>query len=168
MNKRLRLIYPLWKEAGQDFVASAERYVVGVIGFYDSRARWTRRFYRSTGVVTILTGASLPLLTTLSFTGKSVAVSAAGCLVALTTALRAFYRWDHSWTMQRQTEMEITHEYLAWKAECATVEDPAVRAEKTSALLERVFTLRQIESAEYFRSLSEPTVPAQARNVSRS
>src|SRR4051812_40852666 len=77
--------------------AVAEAYVLRVREFYDARAWWNRRLYRLSGVLVILVGAMLPLLSTLEYSYKDLTVSLAGVVVAMMTSLRAFYRWDQSW-----------------------------------------------------------------------
>jgi hypothetical protein len=41
---------------------AVEAYLARLRAFYNTRASWHRRFYRSTGIVVILIGATLPLL----------------------------------------------------------------------------------------------------------
>jgi hypothetical protein len=60
--------------------------------FYDVRADWHRRCDRLSGILVILTAASLPVLTSLEYPGKSLTISLVGMLVAALTGLRAFYR----------------------------------------------------------------------------
>lgn len=49
--------------------------------------------------------------TTTDFAWQPQAVSAAGVSVAVLTGLHAFYRWDQSWVLLRNTERTITAEY---------------------------------------------------------
>lgn len=142
------------------FPAAAEDYVLRVQRFYDARARWHRRFYRSTGVLLIVVGASMPLLTSLDYPNQSLVLSASGLLVALLTGLRAFYQWDQSWVLLRNTEFAISKAYWEWKGsppETAPDDVPAPeRNEAAVRMLMAVLELREKEAESYFRDLAWP------------
>ncbi|UCM88817.1 DUF4231 domain-containing protein [Streptomyces marincola] len=158
---------PRWRRPPENIAASAEQYVLDVIAFYDRRARWHRRLYRFSGTVIILAGAALPLLTTLDFPGRDGTIAGVGSLVAVTTALRALYRWDVSWVLLRDTEIQLTHTYLAWRTRADRGQDaPAPAPEE---LLERIYRIRRSESSEFFKNLPDPaTGPARAPDRPRS
>lgn len=132
-----------------------------VIDFYDTRAKWHRRFYRLSSAVVILTGASLPVVTTLDFPGKNAAISGAGFLVAVTVALKGLYRWDVSWTLLRETELELTRAYLSWRGAEPGAPGPGSAGSGATdrspdSLLEAVFQIRSRESSEFFKNLPDP------------
>jgi hypothetical protein len=52
----------------------------------------------------LLVGAGLPVLTNLDYPGKATVISLAGMVIAVFTGLHAFYRWDQSWILLRNTE----------------------------------------------------------------
>ncbi|WP_179079667.1 DUF4231 domain-containing protein [Streptomyces rectiverticillatus] len=152
----LRATAPRWRNSEEGFTAAAERYVLDVIDFYDVRAGWHRRLYRLSGAVVILVGAALPVLTALEFPGKSVAISGAGFLVAITTALKGLYRWDVSWILLRETEIELTRVYLAWRAGGLGPERSDGASRSAHSLLDAVFRIRDRESSEFFKNLPDP------------
>lgn len=137
----------------EQFCDQAEAYVLRVRAFYDSRARWHRRFYRASGVLVIVLGGALPLLATASWSGEDVLVSVTGFLVATATALRGFYRWDSSWVLLRATEMAITRRYLRWKAEQGTAAAGDGGRAHAAALLDDLLALRENESKNFFKDL---------------
>lgn len=148
---------PLWQNPPDGSPASIEQYATEVIAFYDVRARWHRRLYRTSAMLIILAGASLPLLTTLDFPGQEGTVAGVGFLVAVTTALRALYRWDTSWVLLRDTEIELTEAYLAWKVGQSDADAPTDPARSARGLLERIMQIRRLESSEFFKSLPDAT-----------
>jgi Protein of unknown function (DUF4231) len=143
-------------------VAMAEEYGLWVRKFYDARANWHRRLYRLSGILVILTGASLPVLTSFEYPGKAMVISVAGLVVAGFTGLRAFYRWDQSWILLRNTEIAVTTAYLEWRANPdnfpATKDDPVTDAHEKAAhmFIGKLGEMRQQEAAMYFKDLSFP------------
>jgi Protein of unknown function (DUF4231) len=145
-----------------DFMETASAHISYVRHVYDLRARWHRRLYRLSGIIIILAGSSLPLLTTLSFPHKSLVISLIGVLVSALTALHGFYRWDRSWILLRVTEFAITelrHEWLG------TVDDKADPSDKVAAdarrqatldMLKKLEEIRRSEASSYFKDLSYP------------
>ena len=99
-----------------DYVNKADTYFLRVRDFYDSRARWHRRFHRLSGVLVIVLGGALPLLAGSDFSGKNVAIAAIGFIVATVTALPRLLPLGFRWVLLRQTEFLLTKRYLAWKA----------------------------------------------------
>ncbi|MGV9311015.1 DUF4231 domain-containing protein [Streptomyces sp. NPDC003691] len=138
-----------------DFATSVEAYVRELIDFYDQRAHRNRRYYRASGVITILSAAALPLLTILDLHYKSIVISAVGCLVAVSTALKEFYRWDTSWVLLRQTETDLTRAYATYAAAKHSTSgrpDP----EAAHKLVGQVLRIREHESQRFFRNLPSP------------
>jgi hypothetical protein len=133
------------------FPAAAEAHVRRVREVYDVRATWHRRFYRFSGIVVIFAGAGLPLLVSVDYSAKDIVVALTGVLVALVTALRAFYRWDQSWILLRKTEMAITHALWEWRGRA-----PGDDREDAVALLARVNDIRKFEAESYFKDLAFP------------
>ncbi|MFJ8979206.1 DUF4231 domain-containing protein [Streptomyces sp. NPDC102282] len=148
---------PRWRTPTDGSPVSIEHYATEVIAFYDVRARWHRRLYRISAMLIILAGAALPLLTTLDFPGQDGTVAGVGFLVAVTTALRALYRWDTSWVLLRDTEIQLTEAYLAWKVDQSVSDDPTDPARSSRDLLERIMRIRRLESSEFFKSLPDAT-----------
>ncbi|MER5214135.1 DUF4231 domain-containing protein [Streptomyces sp. NPDC002838] len=154
VRRRMAFSTPRWHDTGGDFTTATEAYVRRVIDFYDSRARWHRRFYRASGVTAILSAATLPLLTILDLPSKSIVISGVGCVVAVTTALKEFYRWDTSWVLLRQTETDLTRAYTAYASAKESATQPDPRAAHT--LLHQVLRIREQESLRFFRNLPSP------------
>jgi hypothetical protein len=73
-----------------------------------------------------------------------------GVLVAVVTALRAFYRWDQSWILLRKTEMAITSALWEWRGRSGEDHEAAI------ALLTRVDDIRKFEAESYFSDLAFP------------
>lgn len=144
------------------YAADAENYVRRIRENYDARANGHRRYYRASGILVIVAGASLPILTTLDYEGKELAVSLIGVLVSVVTALRAFYRWDQIWALLRVTEFSVSQAYWEWRrsidgrldATDAVITDK--NREATALLLEKVAEIRSNEAISFFKDLPFP------------
>lgn len=143
-----------------EFINEVEKYVLKLRDFYDSRARWHRRFYRLSTVFIILLGAALPLEAGLDYPYKEVLLSISGVVIAALTALRAFYHWDQFWVLHRNTEMTITQCYLRWKASSvgpSNDDDSVIEARKKTILnlVEEIIKIREDEAGSFFKALSD-------------
>lgn len=136
--------------------AEVEAYALGVLDFYDLRARWDRRFFRLTSILLITIGASLPLAAGLTYDGKPIVLSLAGVTVSALTALRSFYHWDQLWVMHRHTEIVIHAAYTSWKHR----DDDIVRSrypnaanlrdEAAQRFMKELLEVRKNESQKFF------------------
>ena len=139
---------------------AVEAYLFRLRSFYHSRATWHRRFFRFSGIVVVLIGAFLPLVTTLSYAGKDLLVSVMGVLIAALTALRAFYRWDQSWILLRGTERTITAAWWDYQARVTAItsgDATTERHEAARALAELLVDIRQEEADFFFKDLRFPS-----------
>src|ERR1700734_1681901 len=93
--QRIKFMTPKFENATirsyEEFMDAVEEYVIRTRDFYDSRARWHRRFYRLSTVLIILIGALLPLEAGLDYSYKEVLLGISGVTISALTALRAFY-----------------------------------------------------------------------------
>ncbi|MFD2474277.1 DUF4231 domain-containing protein [Amycolatopsis silviterrae] len=143
------------------YAAAVETYALRLRSFYHARAMWHRRFFRLSGITVIVVGAALPLLVTLDYAGRNLIVSAAGVLVAGVTALRAFYRWDQSWILLRNTERAITAAWWEWHGRmdaAGSGEDgpgPG-QQEITRGFARDLFAIRKREADRFFTDLAFP------------
>jgi hypothetical protein len=144
----------------EELIADVERPVLERRDSYRARARWNRRFFRSSGVVIIAMASALPVLASFSYRGKDVLVAVLGALIAFLTALRSFYRWDQLWGLLRKSDLDISHLLDTWtlnvQAARATL-PPQQRMAKVQelaeALLEDFEKIRRAESQIYFDML---------------
>lgn len=152
---------PVGDSAGPSFEAAAEEYVRRIRRNYELRAIRHRRYYRVSGILVILAGSSLPLLTTLDYSYKTLVVSLVGVSVSAVTALRAFYRWDLMWALLRVTEFSISAAYWTWRAaidkhDVGDERAASARREATIQLLKDVAEIRQDEAISFFKDLPFP------------
>ena len=78
-------------------------------------ARRHRRWFRLTGVLTIVFSVSLPALTATDFSGRNAAISVIAIAVAGLSGLRAFYQWDQSWQLYRSQELALEALLTRWQ-----------------------------------------------------
>jgi hypothetical protein len=132
-------------------------------GQYHDRAKWHRRWFRSTGIVIILLSATLPLLAGLDYDGKDVTIGVIGVAIAVLTALRNFYQWDQLWSLLRQSDFELTYLLDQYQLDATAIKtDSAADAtsklhELTRTLREEAEKVRRAESTRYFGSLRFPS-----------
>jgi hypothetical protein len=157
---RIPLPPPVTDPSSPAYLATAEEFARQVRNAYDKRANSHRVYYRVSGISVIVTGASLPLLTTLNYPQKSLAISLVGVFVSAVTALRAFYRWDHMWALLRVTEVLVTKAYWEWRSRVGDSPDSASDAtasgsrEATTRLLSEIERIRRNEATTFFREVA--------------
>jgi hypothetical protein len=145
-------------------VRAADEYAVRIRAFYHARATWHRVFHRVSGILIILVGAGLPVLTNLDYPGKATVISLAGMAVAVLTAMHAFYRWDQSWIVLRNTEGAITAAYWSWRAEVIAAGDNEDECRtKTTEFLGMLANIRTKEATDFFANVSFPANTAATR-----
>jgi uncharacterized protein DUF4231 len=143
--------------ANQGYPQAVEAYLARLLSYYNSRASWHRRCYRFSGIVVILIGASLPLITTQSYAHKDLVVSLMGVAIAVLTALRAFYRWEQSWMLLRGTERTITGAWWDYHAKISKTNGADQRHEAAHSLAERLLDIRQQEAEFFFKDMQFPS-----------
>jgi hypothetical protein len=148
---RIPLPPPVTDPSSPAYLADAEGYARQVRDAYDKRANSHRIYYRASGISVIVAGASLPLLTTLNYPQKSLAISLVGVFVSAVTALRAFYRWDHMWALLRVTEFLVTKAYWEWRS---GVGDRPGSQEATNRLLSKIECIRKNEATKFFTEVT--------------
>jgi hypothetical protein len=74
-----------------------------------------RRWFRLTGVLVIAFSVSLPVLTSLTFSGRNGVISVVALGVAGLSALRAFFQWDDSWRLYRSQDLTLTALLTRWQ-----------------------------------------------------
>lgn len=122
----------------------------------------SRRWFRYTGVAVILSSVTLPLLTTLSFTGKDFVVSALALGIAGLSSLRSFFHWDRSWRLFRQHEFAITAQLARWESAMinlvgSNAADAATRVQAiTDEALDDVKELKNTEFEAFFNTIGWP------------
>ncbi|MEU6128985.1 DUF4231 domain-containing protein [Saccharopolyspora sp. NPDC047091] len=144
------------------YPAAVESYALRLRTFYDSRAAWHRRFFRFSGIAVIIIGAGLPLLVAGDYAGRDLVISAAGVIMAGITALRAFYRWDQSWILLRNTERAITAAWWEWhsRLDAADVDADSASPEQreiTRDFMRRLVDIRKHEAEQFFAEMAFPT-----------
>jgi hypothetical protein len=159
---RIPLPPPATDPSSPAFLIDSEDYVRRIWSNYDRRANEHRRYYRASGILIIVAGALLPLLTTLNYSHKSLVISAVGVSISAVTALRAFYRWDHMWALLRATEFSLSDTYWKWRGEVGEARGtegaaiPAQSRDATIRMLDEVSDIRRNEAMSFFKNLPFP------------
>jgi hypothetical protein len=86
-----------------------------------------------------------------------------GIFVSAVTALRAFYRWDHTWALLRVAEFSVSKAYWKWRsavgahvADGGDAKELASQREAANTLLREVYEIRDSEALSFFKDLPFP------------
>jgi hypothetical protein len=121
-----------------------------------------RIWFRLSGVLVIAFSVSLPVLTSVSFSGRNVVVSVLALGVAGLSALRAFYQWDHSWRLYRSQDLTLTALLIRWQMGMmqivrSSAEDGDDQAhDLTMGILQELHESGRAELDEFFTGIAWP------------
>jgi len=121
-----------------------------------------RRWFRVTGVLTIVFSVSLPALTATDFTVRNVVISVLAVGVAGLSGLRAFYQWDQSWQLYRSQELVLDALQTRWqlgmmliaKSTAADADDQAHAL--TLDVLNEAYDAGRTEMSDFFSGIAWP------------
>lgn len=125
-------------------------------------ARRHRRWFRLTGILTILFSVSLPALVSADFAGRNAAISVLAVGVAGLSALRTFYQWDQSWQLYRSQELTLTALLTRWQMNMARIVGAAAPDADEQAytltlgILHEAYESGRAELREFFSGISWP------------
>lgn len=125
-------------------------------------ARRHRRWFRLTGVLTIVFSVALPALTSTSFDSRNTVISVVAVVVAGLSGLRAFYQWDQSWKLYRSQEVALVALLTRWRLDMMRLlkADPKDADDQAHALtldiLREVHDLGRTELADFFSAITWP------------
>jgi hypothetical protein len=121
-----------------------------------------RRWFRLTGVLTIVFSVSLPALTATDFSIRNAAISVLAIGVAGLSGLRAFYQWDQSWQLYRSQEFALDALATRWQlAMLLIVRSAAPDADEqahalTLDILNEAYEAGRTELSDFFAGIAWP------------
>ena len=137
-----------------------------MISYYRKRAGYKRRAFRTTSVLLILLGASLPAVAAfVDGTHGKVVLSIMSALIAFLTGLIAHFRWEVGWRSQTEAMFALKAEKSAWDTSVAYAkslddEDAAIKflAERYELYRTHVFEIARGERGKFFKAMEPPGV----------
>jgi hypothetical protein len=144
----------------QEIQRIVDNYVKKTSEWYQRKKRGPRRLYKLSVGVTIVGGASIPLLA--SFEGPlfRLAVGVLGAAIAVVSGLSSFYRWERKWQIFAAAQFELEHALRVWElrlvdARSNRSQDEALKLIQagTEQLLELTRRVRDAETNEFFTTL---------------
>jgi hypothetical protein len=121
-----------------------------------------RRWFRYTGVLVIAFSVTLPVLTSVTFSGRNEALSVLALGVAGLSALRAFFQWDQSWRLYRSQDLTLSALLTRWQmGMMRVIRTAAPNADDqahdlTMDILYEAFESGRAELSEFFSSIAWP------------
>ena len=141
-----------------------DKYVVPSLKFYETHGRLPMILFGVFGILTILLSVSLPILTTQDdpFWRHGV-VPIVALVVAGSTSLMSFFRWESIWRAYSQTSETLNYLLTIWelkitlaKHERNTQQVIDMAVEATQQLVEATHTTIGSEAEEYFQRFQIP------------
>lgn len=140
-----------------------EEYVDATWRWYRDHSTWPRIVFRLVGVTVIVLSLGIPFLAAAGGGFQTLGVPIASLLIAITSALNAFFAWQKTWEKRITTQLTLEGLIAVWRTEMdAARRDPdgdkgydeAKKA--TQRLVEKTRTLTVAETANWFTNFSFP------------
>lgn len=139
-----------------------QRYVCRRRDRYRALTDLNRSLYRTTGIVAIALGVSIPFLSASTFQGSKVTLSVAGLVLAVITAMRSFYNWELRWQIYGSHDLSLTLLVMDWEVRMLEIiradqEDAVGQAEQvTRELTVQSRNLLESEMSAFWGTISWP------------
>jgi hypothetical protein len=139
------------------------KYVDPTLNFYNTHGKLPMILFSIFGVITILLSVSLPVLASLKETWGTLVVQIVAVLVAGSTSLMQFFRWESIWKGYSQSGQALNYLLTIWELKITLAKherdtqkaiDMAVGA--TQQLIEASHTTIGSEAEEYFQRFQIP------------
>lgn len=144
-----------------------EQYVDSLLLWYRTHVTWPRVIFRTAGTVVIVLSLAIPFLASAKGTYLEVGVPIASFVIALLSALNAFYGWQKTWEKRISTQLALEGLIAIWETEIAAARREAnvtegyARALKaTQGLIEKAKVLSVGETGSFFAAVKFPEVSA--------
>lgn len=150
--------------------ALVRKHVVPEYEWYERHSRTPWLWYRSLGILVILLGVAIPLLTLALDDGaaKQIVIASVGAAISIATGLLAFFGWERTWRGRRSAEIYISQRIAVWemamlRAKTLSTPDEVVQEilAVTAKLVDETGAHVMAESQQFFEGLrSSPTQQA--------
>jgi hypothetical protein len=137
--------------------------VVKTRNWYQRRAPRSMAAFRTVGVIVILLSVSLPFISTLEGSWRTVALPLVSLLIAGLTGVNAFLNWQSQWQSYRQTQFTLEYLLQRWELEVIQAryhpnEEEAIGMAyaATQSLLEQARQATASETEKFFKGIQLP------------
>ena len=150
-----------FKEAKTECEYVVDRTVRPALEWYQSRSRWPRILFRTSGVLVIMGSLLLPVLAVNVDEGDSaLLLTVISLVVATLTALSTFFRWDISWRGRVSTALKLRGLLDLWEVKVAKARLSAEPArdvfDATEMLVSEANSLVGAETEQFFTAVKWP------------
>lgn len=140
-----------------------DKYVVPSLKFYQTHGTLPMFLFGFFGVITILLSVSIPVLAARDDFWRTAILPIVAVLVAGSTSLMQFFRWESIWKTYSQTGQTLDYLLTIWelkitlaKHERNTLQAIDIAVEATQQLIEATHTTIGSEAEEYFQRFQIP------------
>lgn len=144
-----------------------EKHVLTQLRWYEANIHLPNMLYRISGVLLILLGLAIPILTQVpdaTLNGhKDLVISITGLAITGLTAISSFFAWDKTWRGRRLTTTDLNLALAEWEVEMTRSRIPSVPSDSdkhalqaTKELLQRSYSTTRAETEQFFKDLSTP------------
>jgi Protein of unknown function (DUF4231) len=147
----------------QEVTAIKEKYIVREIKWYRADARTVRRYFLFSSVLIIFLSVSIPFLTTLEGSWRTILLPIAALMVAGLTGLSAFLRLDDHWRGSIHARLTLEHMLWVWELKIAEAKYETdvkkgmeLLVKATEKLLEDTQDTIANTAEEHFKQLQPP------------
>ena len=152
-------------DAIDDLCKIKKHYVDSLHSWYRTHATWPRVIFRITGTTVITLSLAIPFLASAKGNYLEVGVPIASFVIALLSALNAFYSWQKMWEKRISSQLAVEGLIAIWETEIAAArretetEKGYERALKaTQELIDKAKVLSVGETSSFFATLKFPEV----------
>ena len=139
------------------------KYVDAILKWYRDHLTWPRVVFRFAGITVIVLSLAIPFLAALKGDFLSVGVPSASFIIALITALNAFFAWQKVWEKRISVCLTLEGLIAAWETEITAARrdsDPAASFDKalkaTQDLIDKTRSMTVAETGAFFSTIKFP------------
>jgi Protein of unknown function (DUF4231) len=143
------------------------RYVDAMLKWYRDHVTWPRVVFRFAGLTVIVLSLAIPFLAAAKGDFLSVGVPIASFIIALITALNAFFAWQKVWEKRISICLTLEGLMAEWETEIAAAKrdsDPVTSFDKafkaTQDLIDKTRSMTVAETGAFFSTIKFPESPS--------
>ena len=160
-------------DAIDDLCDIKKKYVDKTWAWYRDHSSWPRITFRMAGMTVIVSSLSIPFLAAAGGDWLKLWVPAASLIIAIVTALNAFFAWQKTWEKRITIQLTLEGLIAAWETKIAaarrtndTDEGYETALQATQDLIENTRSLTVSETANFFADIKFPDVKASKQSAS--
>lgn len=149
-----------------------KRYVDKTWIWYRDNSSWPRIVFRLAGIAIIVLSLSIPFIAATEAQWSKNGVSVAALLIAILSALNAFFAWQKTWEKRITIQLTLEGLMAVWETKIAAArqyENPMegykTALQATQDLIESTKALTVSETTDFFTNIKVPDVEYSKSNT---